>query len=64
MYGRWELIDGVAYDMSPSPGWRHQELVGKLFLLLGVYLQGKPCKPMLSPLDVKFELKDLFERVE
>ncbi|MEI7815998.1 MAG: Uma2 family endonuclease [Desulfuromonadales bacterium] len=23
---RWELIDGVAYNMSPAPGRRHQEI--------------------------------------
>jgi len=28
---RWELIDGVAYAMSPAPSRRHQELSGALF---------------------------------
>lgn len=25
--GRWELIDGVFYDMAPAPHPRHQRLV-------------------------------------
>ena len=29
---RWELIDGVAYDMTPTPSQRHPEILGNLFL--------------------------------
>ncbi len=32
--GRWELIDGMPYAMSPSPVRVHQEVSGNLFLLL------------------------------
>ena len=52
---RWEIIDGAAYRMSPSPTWEHQGAVGELAGLLHKFLQGKPCKPMVSPLDVKFD---------
>jgi hypothetical protein len=28
--GRWELIDGVAYDMTPAPGTEHQRISSDL----------------------------------
>jgi len=49
---RWELIDGKAYDMSPAPSFEHQTVVGNLFLILGNALRGKPCIPIIAPMDV------------
>jgi len=49
---RWELIDGHAWAMSPAPMTRHQELSGRLFLEIGVFLKGKPCKVFEAPFDV------------
>lgn len=49
---RWELIDGIAYDMTPAPGTIHQELLGRLFRQFAVFLDGKPCRVFLSPLDL------------
>jgi Uma2 family endonuclease len=49
---RWELIDGKAYAMSPSPGMPHQEVLGNLFAALKSALRGSKCKPVLSPMDV------------
>ncbi|MBU0701840.1 Uma2 family endonuclease [bacterium] len=49
---RWELIDGIAYDMSPAPSVDHQDILGVLFTEFFVYLKGKPCKVFLAPLDV------------
>lgn len=49
---RWELIDGIAYDMSPAPSVDHQDILGILFTEFSVYLRGKPCKVFLAPLDV------------
>ena len=49
---RWELIDGMAYDMSPAPDTEHQSIAGHLFLILGIALRGKPCVPLFSPIDV------------
>jgi Uma2 family endonuclease len=51
---RWELIDGVAYDMSPAPGRRHQEISGELFRQLANHLKGKQCKVYDAPFDVRF----------
>lgn len=51
---RWELIDGVAYNMSPAPGRRHQEVSGELFRQLANHLKGKQCKVYDAPFDVRF----------
>ena len=32
--GRWELIDGVAYDMTPAPSYEHQRISAKIGNLL------------------------------
>jgi Uma2 family endonuclease len=49
---RWELIDGIAYDMCAAPMIRHQELSGELFLQFGAFLKGKPCRFFPAPVDV------------
>ena len=49
---RWELIDGVAYDMSPAPSRKHQEISFELAGLLREYLKGKTCKAFAAPFDV------------
>jgi Uncharacterized protein conserved in cyanobacteria len=51
---RWELIDGRAWALSPAPRMRHQDLIGRLYLMLGIFLKGKSGKVMLSPFDVLF----------
>ncbi len=50
---RWELIDGVAYSMSPAPTRRHQDLSGALFNQLYTYLKGTPCKVYAAAFDVR-----------
>ena len=49
---RWELIHGVAYNMSPSPRRQHQKAAGQLFSQLERFLDGKPCQPFIAPFDV------------
>ncbi len=56
--GRWEIIDGRVYDMSPAPTVRHQQIVGRIYTDLASFLKDKPCQPYLSPLDVRFEEDD------
>jgi len=41
---RWEIIDGVAYNMSPSPTVNHQEAFADLVTQLRLFLRGKPCR--------------------
>ena len=50
---RLELIDGVAYEMPLAPGRRHQQTIGAFHLQIGSFLEGKPCKVYMAPLDVR-----------
>ena len=50
---RWELIDGAAYAMSPSPSRGHQAITGEIFGQLREFLKGKPCKVFIAPFDVR-----------
>ena len=50
---RWELIDGLLYDMSAAPSPTHQSLLGNLFMEIHSFLKGKPCKAYLAPFDVR-----------
>ena len=59
---RWELIDGVLYNMSPAPLIRHQEILLELSSALYGYLKGKPCRLFVAPVDVRF--KDLIHAVD
>lgn len=52
---RWELINGDAYMMSPSPSRAHQDIVLELAALLRDFLRDKPCRPVIAPYDVKFD---------
>lgn len=54
---RWELIDGVAYNMSPAPSRKHQEISQNLSRDIGTYLKGKSCKVYAAPFDVRLPLK-------
>lgn len=53
---RWELLDGLAIAMSPAPVVDHQVVVGAVFAQLFMALAGKPCRPLLAPLDVLLPL--------
>ena len=50
---RWELIDGIAYAMAPSPSFVHQSVSKKIFRQLDSFLQGKPCEAFYAPFDVR-----------
>jgi len=50
---RWELIDGIAYDMSPSPLTRHQGIVTALMTRFGPFLDEHPCELFTAPFDVR-----------
>ena len=49
---RWELIDGVAYDMSPAPTIKHQNIAGRIYSRFEQKLRGKTCQPFIAPVDV------------
>ncbi|MEL6539044.1 MAG: Uma2 family endonuclease, partial [Bacteroidota bacterium] len=50
---RWELIEGVAYNMSPAPNRKHQRLVHELGRVIGNELVGKTCEVNIAPFDVR-----------
>ncbi len=56
--GRWELINGVAYDMTPAPSYEHQLVSGALFAAIWNALGdakrkgGGECDVLAAPLDV------------
>ncbi|NBK22105.1 MAG: type II toxin-antitoxin system Phd/YefM family antitoxin [Spirochaetia bacterium] len=50
---RYELIDGVVYQLS-SPSFSHQKILGDLYLEFRQYFQDKPtCGPFLTPFDIE-----------
>jgi len=51
---RWELIDGVAYSMSPAPSADHQRLALGLGASIDAWVRarGSPCEVFVAPLDV------------
>jgi Uma2 family endonuclease len=49
---RYEIIDGVIYDMSPSPNTRHQIISSNLHGTFYAYLKGKACRVFSAPFDV------------
>lgn len=59
---RHEIIDGVHY-VTPSPTLSHQELVGRLYLSLGSFVEDRPerGRVILAPFDVVFSFHDIVE---
>lgn len=55
---RYELIDGVAYLMSPAPLRVHQEVVGEIYYQVRIALEGKPCRAYAAPFDVRLPKAD------
>ena len=50
---RWELIDGVAYNMTPAPNTRHQKISSALHGIIWSFLRGKTCQVFPAPFDVR-----------
>ncbi len=59
---RHEIIDGEHY-VTPSPNLRHQELVLRLTLALGIHLEDRPDRGrvFVAPFDVVFSFHDIVE---
>ncbi len=58
---RWEIIDGIAYAMSPAPSTRHQRVAGKLHAHFDRILSGRGCTPFIAPTDVKLSEFDIVQ---
>jgi Uma2 family endonuclease len=50
---RWEIIDGVAYSMSPSPLVEHQRVSRILSRIIDTHLLGRQCELFSAPFDVR-----------
>ena len=58
---RHELIDGEHY-VTPSPNRKHQQVLGRLYLLIGVWLEQHPVgQVFFAPFDVVFTRFDVVE---
>lgn len=58
---RHELIDGEHY-VTPSPNQRHQRILGKLYLVIGNYLEANPIGDVFfAPFDVVISQYDVVE---
>lgn len=53
--GDWELIEGIAYAMSPAPSLRHQDVSNNLAYLLKEALQDCDYCKALLPVDWKID---------
>jgi Uma2 family endonuclease len=59
---RWELIEGVAYAMSPAPSITHQEVTLRLSSRLEQQLSGRPRRPFVAPTDAKLSEPDVVQQ--
>lgn len=48
---KWEIIHGVAYDMSPAPRIKHQNIVSNFHINLKMHPEN-PCYTGIAPTDV------------
>src|SRR5690554_5711465 len=55
---RMEFINGEIHLLS-SPNIMHQEILGRLHLVLTDYFKDNPCRVLLAPFDVHFKKKDI-----
>lgn len=50
---RYELIDGIAYAMSPVPRLEHQRVSGEIYAQIHSNLKDGPCRVFAAPTDVR-----------
>lgn len=62
--GRWELIKGVPYNMTPAPTPLHQTIVGNIFGELRSFLGKGDCQVFVAPFDVRLSEEDDYDNPE
>ena len=50
---RWELVNGIAYNMAPAPSRLHQNILLKLARVFADFLDDKSCEINIAPFDVR-----------
>lgn len=58
---RWEIIDGVPYNMAPAPKLDHQSITLRFGSFFERVLKNKRCKPYIAPTDVIFSKHDVVQ---
>jgi len=53
---RYEIIDGELYLLSSAVS-KHQVILGDMYLQFVNFFNGKKCKPLISPLDVRLDAR-------
>lgn len=51
--GRFEIVEGAAFAMSPAPNRAHQRVLAELGRQIGNFLVGKTCELFPAPFDVR-----------
>ncbi len=59
---RWEIIEGVAYGMSPAPTTAHQRISGALFSMIYNHVEDKGCEVFAAPFDVRLGTPDISDK--
>ncbi len=59
---RVELINGKVYKMSPGPSYIHQDICGNVYTPIKNFLNGKPCKVLFAPFDVRLPKKGIDDK--
>lgn len=60
---RDERMDGVLYDMSPAPGYRHGIINNNINKIIKQELKNSLCLAFMENLD-KMKLEDIFEGLD
>jgi Uma2 family endonuclease len=58
---RWELVGGGAFDMTPAPMPRHQEILFNMGVELRRFFAGRECTVFLAPIDVRLSEEDVVQ---
>ncbi len=62
--GRWELIDGIPYNMTPTPSTAHQRIVVELLFALRAHFGKSGCSVFVAPFDVQLNEDDQYTIVQ
>ena len=57
-YRKEEKINGVIYDMSPSPNYQHGIVDGNIYRIISTGLQGTLCLAFMENLDYKYHAQE------
>ncbi|MCO6478311.1 MAG: Uma2 family endonuclease [Phaeodactylibacter sp.] len=58
--GKWELIDGIPFALSPMPGKKHQRINGRLYMEFTELLEDCPDCEAYLPVNYKVNDSNLF----